>query len=395
MRFTIIVPTYNEAENIENCIATIDTVLKTTPYKNDYKILITDGKSPDGTAGIVTQLKNKYPQVELIEEKDKQGLGKAYLDAMDFAFEKLGSDSVITFDADLSHDAKILPEIFKRLSEGSDLVVGSRYKKGGGIPDNWGIHRKFLSRSANLFVRTLYFKSGITDFTSGYKGMSKRLYYDIRTKIGIHKGYTFAISTHLESIRSGFKSTEIPYKFVDRTKGKSKMGSEYIFNGLKFVISNFIKDTLSGRFAKVFISGGVGAVSQLIVYGLLLYPIIEGQNIFNLPRYSYIGEIRYSPIFFVSQLFSIEVGVISTFMVNNNWSFRDKKLSGLRLIRAFIKNQFVVMGAILIQLLVGQILKGIFGAGLFRQYSYQIIGILVGLLWNFYFYKKIIWKVSK
>ncbi len=161
MRFTIIVPTYNEAENIENCIVTIERVLKDTPFRDNYNILITDGNSPDGTSEIVNKLKNKYPQLYLIRGTDKQGLGKAYLDAMDYAFEKLNTDAVITFDADLSHDAKIMPEIFKKLSEGSDLVVGSRYKKGGGIPENWGIHRKFLSRSANLFVRTLYFYSGI------------------------------------------------------------------------------------------------------------------------------------------------------------------------------------------------------------------------------------------
>lgn len=396
MKIVVVVPTYNEEGNIDRCIFALLKQFEVCPKNVEYKILVTDANSSDGTAQKVKELQLKNPQsIFLIEEGKKQGLGKAYIDAFTYAFEQLGADAVMTYDADLSHDESKIHLFVEQFLAGKKYVIGTRYKKGGGIPAEWGPHRKFLSSFGNLFVRILYINSNITDFTSGYKLISKEVFESFKSKISTHKGYTFAISTNLEAIRAGYKPVEIAYKFKERTQGKSKMSSEYIFNGLKFVLQKRFEDILKIRFAKVFIAGGVGAFFQLLTYGIIFYPLIEMYNIFSLSRYSQIFGLDYSPRFLISQMFSIEMGVISTFLVNNSWSFSDKKLDGFPLLRGFIKTHAVTMGAIILQLLVGQVMSVLFGDGVLRHYVYQIIGILVGLIWNFYFYKKIIWKVHK
>ncbi len=396
MKIIVVVPTYNEVGNIENCINAILSEFKSSSSKNTYGILVTDANSSDKTADVVKKLQSQsIENIELIEEKCKQGLGKAYIDAFNFAFETLNADAVMTYDADLSHDHTKIPLFIEAFENGAKYVIGSRYRKGGGIPDEWGIHRKFLSGFGNLFVRVLYFNANITDFTAGYKLISKEVFYRIKDKISVHKGYTFAISTNLEAVRAGYKVKEIPYKFKERTAGQSKMTTEYILNGFKFVVEKRIEDILQIRFARVFLAGGIGAVAQLLFYGIVFFPLVESVNIFGLPLKAGIYGIEFYPRFFVSQMCSIEIGILTTFLVNNLWSFSDKKLSGLKLIRGFIKNHVVVIGAIILQLIVGQLLAMAFGHGFIRHYIYQVAGILVGLIWNFYFYKKIIWKVHK
>ena len=106
------------------------------------------------------------------------------------------------------------------------------------------------------------------------------------------------------------------------------------------------------------------------------------------------GQTLY-PRFVIAQLLSIEVGIFITFLVNNVWAFGDKKLHGFKFIIGFIKTNLVVVGGIIIQLIVAQVLASFFGIGLIRGYIYQVAGILVGLIWNFYFYKKVVWKISK
>lgn len=393
MKFVVIIPTYNEKENITRTIDALQSVFKSI-HGHDMQVLVTDANSPDRTADEVRQLIIQDKNIHLIVEKEKRGLGAAYSGAMNYAFDTMDADAVITFDADLSHDYKKIPGFIRAIEEGSDFVCGTRYKKGGGIPEEWGIHRKILSRVGNLYARTLYFGSGLTDFTSGYKGFTKKVYKKIRDKITVHGGYTFAISTNIEPIREGFKVIEIPYHFVDRLKGQSKMKPEYFFNAFLFITKIRIMDFLASRFGKVILAGGVGAILQLVSYGFIFNPYIESVNIFGLPFDWFLSEIKIHPRFLLSQFLAIEVGVACAYLVNNFWAFSDKKRSGAKLFTGFIKNNTVIAGAILIQLAIGQALAFLFGSGISRNYIYQIVGILVGLFWNFYFYKRVIWKTK-
>lgn len=394
MKIVIIIPTYNEAQNIEKLIGELQEIFWTIKG-HDMHILVVDGNSPDGTAKIVQKISQKSKNVHLHLEKAKKGLGAAYTQAMKHAFEKMNADVIFTFDADFSHDPKVLPEFVKKLENGAAQVIGTRYRKGGGIPQEWGIHRKLLSVGGNLFISLLYFGKGVTDFTGGYKAITRRVYDTIKDSLDIHKGYTFAISTNLEALQKGFKIEEVPFYFKDRTMGKSKMEKEYFFNALKFVIMARIQDFLNSRFGRVFIAGGIGGTFQLLTYAIIFYPLIESKNILAILQNLEIGLITLHPRFLTAQLMSIEIGLFTSFSVNNMWAFKDKKLSGLSFIFGFLKTNVVASGAILIQVGVGQFLSFLFSVGFIRNNIYQIIGILVGLIWNFYFYKKIIWKVKK
>lgn len=163
---------------------------------------------------------------------------------------------------------------------------------------------------------------------------------------------------------------------------------------LKDFIS-FSKSIIFSRFGKVFMAGGFGATSQLLTYGIIFQPLLIRANILNLSEvFSIFGQFGLYPKFFFAQLFAIEVGVFVSFYINNSWAFSDKKLKGIIFLRRFLKNHLVVSGAILIQLLVGQLLATLFGVSVIKDYIYQIIGILIGLIWNFYFYQKVIWKTK-
>ncbi len=396
MKIVIIIPTYNEKENIENTINTLQQTFQKIPAdKAEMNILVTDGNSPDGTGEIVDELSKKQANVHIMREVAKRGLGAAYKDAMDKAFNELNADAVITFDADLSHDHNVIPTFVEKLSNGSKYVCGTRYKKGGGIPEEWGIHRKLLSAAGNWFVRILYFGSGCTDFTSGYKAISKEVYEKIGDKVGKHSGYTVAIATNLEAVRAGYKIDEVPYHFKDRTMGKSKMGSEYILNGLVFVIQSRIKDLAKSQFGKVVIAGGFGSIAQFLTYGFIFKPLADERNIFNIPVDAEILGFDLHPNVLFALLLAIEMGVLTSFTVNNVWAFKEHKLGGFLFWKRFVKNQFVVAGGIMIQLGIFQACINLFGRGDVLDYIYQILGIIIGLFWNFYFYKKIIWKTHK
>ncbi|NCO12512.1 glycosyltransferase, partial [Candidatus Pacearchaeota archaeon] len=140
----VIVPTFNERENIQKLIPLLLEVFK--QIKNwEMSILVVDDTSPDKTYEVVEKITKENKAVKLLLNAKKEGLGGAYLKGMDYAFGELGASVIFQFDADLSHDHLKIPQFMQEIDEGADLVLGSRYVKGGGIPANWGLHRKFLS----------------------------------------------------------------------------------------------------------------------------------------------------------------------------------------------------------------------------------------------------------
>ena len=151
----VIIPTYNERENIQKVVPILLEVFKKSPNWN-MGILVVDDTSPDKTYEVVSQLSKKNPRVHLLVNKKKSGLGGAYLKGMAEAFGNLHADVVFEFDADLSHDPTKIPAFLKKLDEGYDMVLGSRYIAGGGIPQDWGWYRKILSVWGNLFINLVF-----------------------------------------------------------------------------------------------------------------------------------------------------------------------------------------------------------------------------------------------
>jgi dolichol-phosphate mannosyltransferase len=137
MKFFVLIPTYNEAENINRTLGEVLRVFEEIGTKHDMHVLVTDANSKDGTGQLVRDFQSTHPNVHLIVEEAKRGLGAAYTDAMREAFETHQAEAIITFDADLSHDINLIPKIVEKIAAGANFVAGSRYKKGGSVPEEW------------------------------------------------------------------------------------------------------------------------------------------------------------------------------------------------------------------------------------------------------------------
>lgn len=230
--YLIIIPTYNEKENIENLIIKINSILSGKECK--FSILIVDDNSPDGTAEIVKELMKKFENLYLIERNGKLGLGTAYIEGFKWGL-KNGYDYLIEMDADFSHDPVYLLDMID-FSSKYDFVIGSRYVKGGGV-EGWGFLRKFISNGGSLYSRIIL-NCPIKDFTGGFNLWSKTVLKSINLDNIFSNGYSFQIELKYRSFKKGFKFYEFPIVFKDRTFGKSKMSKkifiEAVFNVWKF-----------------------------------------------------------------------------------------------------------------------------------------------------------------
>lgn len=243
MKTVILVPTYNEKSNI---LRLLDKILEQTKrLKERPEILVVDDNSPDGTSNTVLKYAQKHKKVFLHTRKNKEGLGAAYLSGLDYAFTKMKAGGVIVMDADLSHDPVLIPRFIDSLKK-RDLIIGSRYIKGGSIPENWAPHRKFYSVVGNKVASLILNEWSISDWTSGYRAIKKEVYLKVAPKMKSKelKGYTFNMSFAYFSKRAGFRIDHVPLKFIDRTNGKSKLGMEYLFHTPIFLFKTRLREIL-------------------------------------------------------------------------------------------------------------------------------------------------------
>jgi len=224
----VVVPTYNEAENIRPLTAAILAALP------DATILIVDDSSPDGTGGIADELAAADPRIRVRHRTAKQGLGRAYLDGFSVALAG-GATIVVQMDADFSHDPTALPSLVGPIERAdADLVIGSRYTRGGGVVD-WGLGRRLISRSGSLFARIVLGLSP-NDLTGGFKAWRGTTLAAIPFD-GIHAGgYVFQIETTFRASRAGARIREVPITFQDRRVGQSKMSRRIIVEAFVVVV---------------------------------------------------------------------------------------------------------------------------------------------------------------
>lgn len=229
----IITPTYNENANIKALISGIRREAKL--FNPD--ILVVDSASPDRTADAVIEIQRTDPKVFLIRQPSKLGLGSAYQEGMMWAL-RCGYDRIITMDADLSHDPKYLDSMFKA-SEMKQLVVGSRYVRGGQLK-NWPLRRKLLSAFANWYARTV---TGLpfSDLTSGYQCFHSHVLKEVLRDPLKADGYAFLIALKFLAFAQEASYVEIPIVFNDRTRGESKISKRVIWESIFFVWKCFFQ----------------------------------------------------------------------------------------------------------------------------------------------------------
>lgn len=216
MNKIVIIPTYNEIENIEKIIRAVMNL------PEEFHILIIDDGSPDGTADIVKGLQNEYPEkLFLLERKGKQGLGTAYIAGFKWSLAK-GYEYIFEMDADFSHNPNDLIRLYENCKNGSsDLSIGSRYVTGGKV-ENWPLNRILISYGASVYVRLITWMP-VKDCTAGFVCYTKKVLESINLDEIRFIGYAFQIEMKYRAWKKGFRLSEIPITFVDRKEGQSKM----------------------------------------------------------------------------------------------------------------------------------------------------------------------------
>jgi len=373
MKVVIIIPTYNESESIANTVENLQVEFK--KIKNhDMHILVIDSNSSDNTQVIIKKLQEKYKNIHLLVEKAKSGLGGAYIMAMKYAMEKMSADVVFEYDADGSHQPKYILGMVDTLAKGADVVVGSRYVPGGSMPKDWGFNRKLMSFGGNLIARSTLFMFQYRDMTSGFRGTKTKLLKKVDLDGLFSKQFAYKIHLYYDLHKLGAKIVEYPIDFIDRTKGHTKFPANNVRDSLLLCFRLRLRD--SKQFLQVAVVGFIGAAIQF--------------SVFNVLRNTLIPEI--------ANTLAVSLAVISNFIINNIWTFKADKIPFSKvgkLLAKFATFVLVSMGSILIQFVVMKIGVSVLGRGFIIENGLVMVGILIGLVWNFTMYKKVIWKKKK
>lgn len=299
MRIVIIIPTYNEAENIIPLIRSVQEHTAALPHQ--VHMLVVDDNSPDGTGELVEKEAIRQRNLHLLTGT-KQGLGCAYIRGMTWAIDELQADVVMEMDGDGSHKPADIPRLIAALEDGADVVIGSRYVPGGRIPRDWNSLRKLNSRLGNMVARHLAGMPQIRDCTAGFRAIRTSLLQrmDVRS-IGV-QGYVFQVVLLHRALAYGAEVRELPVEFVERTHGTSKLGVGDI---VEFVTNVWwIRFWRCKTLVKFGIVGASGIVVNLALFTLLLY----------------IGCSKYlaSPV-------AVEGAILWNFTFNNYWTFKRRQ----------------------------------------------------------------------
>lgn len=251
MRALVVLPTYNEAAGIEKVLLAIRSSLP------EAVILVVDDSSPDGTAAIADRVALNVGGIVLMRRTGKQGLGSAYRSGFMWGLDH-GFDICVEMDADMSHDPADLPRLIAPISDGCDLVIGSRYVPGGTIPD-WSWHRRVLSRGGNAYS-ALMLGLAVKDSTSGFRAYSSELLASMDLNAVRAEGYGFQIEMTRAARNAGAGIVEIPIAFTDRVEGESKMSYRIVLEALGLVsvwgIERAARSLVAGRTARARRPGG-------------------------------------------------------------------------------------------------------------------------------------------
>lgn len=224
-RVTVVVPTYNERDNLPHLAAAV--------LLHGYRLIVVDDNSPDGTGVIANELAAATDSMEVLHRPSKEGLGPAYVEGFKYALNQL-PEVVVQMDCDFSHNPTDVPRLVGAVAEdGADLALGSRYVPGGGTPD-WPRRRRFLSRGGNLYARWML-GIPIHDATGGFRAWRAQSLAALHYETAEASGYGFQVEMAMRSFDAKLAITEVPIVFRDRLHGQSKMGSDIVLEAMRLV----------------------------------------------------------------------------------------------------------------------------------------------------------------
>lgn len=343
---SIVVPTYNEKENIPELLKKIESVVG---LNHVYEVIVVDDSSPDGTYDKTREMSEKY-LVKAIKRENGKGLATAVLRGV----EESSSDTIVVMDA--QHPPEKIPELVSEIDKGKDIAIGSRFVEGGSVGD-FGLFRNIISRGADLLARTVFEDvRNVKDIQSGFFAFKKNILNNSKDFNPV--GYKILLE--LLVMGNHGEVSEVGYEFGERKSGESKLGIVSILDYLQHLWSLAWRKGEISRFIKFCIVGGTGALVNLgLTYSLtslgLFYP--------------------------ASGAIAIEASLLTNFFFNKLWTFQDRAIKGFKAIfKALGRDHLVRFGGMVLNLLILWILTEYFG--LWYMIS-QTIGIGVATLWNF------------
>ncbi|MDH4262081.1 MAG: glycosyltransferase family 2 protein [Spirochaetia bacterium] len=353
---SVILPTFNEKENIILILDKIRKVLK----NESYQIIVVDDNSPDGTWEIAQHYSKKLSNIQVIRRLNMKGLSSAILEG----FGSSNSKWMVVMDADLQHDEKILVEFIKAFEEGYEIVLGSRKTAGGGIGE-WNALRRVISWVATKMA-LLIIKNNVSDPMSGFFGIRKEIFENSIDKIN-PRG--FKLLLELLAHNPDSKVHEIGFTFNKRLHGKSKLNTNVIIDYMEALYDLSFGKYLPLRFLKYSIIGLTG----LLLYQLFIW---IGLNLLEISKYYSIA-------------LGIEAAILSNYFLNNFWTFRDYRHKSIYIITGLFSYHLISLAGVVINYSSTVILINQFKINI---YTASIIGAVLSTLWNYRMNFQITWK---
>ena len=357
---TIIVPTYNEYKNITLLVSALDKVL----HDIAWEVIFVDDDSPDGTANLVRELAQEDQRVKCIHRLDRRGLSSACIEGV------LASSSpvVCIMDADLQHDEKIIQDMYSTiLKDDLELVIGSRYISAGST-GTMPKHRVWVSKFATLIGR-LVLKQPVSDPMSGFFMLKRKFFEEIMRSLS-GRGFKILLDILISAGRK-IKLVEMPYSMRERTQGESKLSAGVVWEFFQLILEKYFGKFFPGRFVSFVVVGLSGVVVHLFVLWLL-------------HKYWATG-------FIPSQAVATLVAMTSNYILNNSFTFRDKKLHGIKFIRGLFSFYIACSMGAIINLSVATLL---FEYALPWWFS-GLMGAVVGAVWNYSLTATFTWSGNK
>lgn len=394
MRLVVVIPTYNEVQNIEEIIKRVLAQTKNLPGI-DLHVLVSDSHSTDGTAQIVKKISKVNPKVHYLDVYQR-GLGIGLIKGHRFAINRLKADILAQMDGDLSHDPAVLPQMVGYIKKGHDLVAGSRLMRGG--KNLLGLHRRIFTRGSALYCQLAWGTFNISEYTTSYRVFTKKLFEKIDLSLVPWRAQTYIIQPAFlyAAIAAGAKIKEVPIVFTDRKKGYSKAKIiAYTLDVLKFGAKvrfqkskTLIKFLMVGTASYFLNAIALGLLNRGQIYNLtiLANPLLSSIPTEEAPRLLFLVLDR----LFIASVISIELSIIFNFIFHENWTFRARSHEGSALLR-FLKFNITSIGSPIIQLI--SILTFAKILGLHEQIGLAV-GVVIGLSFNYSLNLLWIWKAQ-
>ncbi|PJZ68045.1 hypothetical protein CH373_18260 [Leptospira perolatii] len=376
-KVSIIIPTYNESENLPLTVNAVRRVL----HDFDYEMIIVDDNSPDGTWRVAENLKENFPNIKVIRRIGVTGLSSAVLTGMAMA----EGDYIFVMDSDLQHDEAILPQMIESLvKDGADICIGTRYIVGGST-GKWSKTRLFLSRVATNFAKLLL-PISVSDPMSGYFGVTRKMFQKTSEQVN-PTGFKILLE-FLARSGSNTVIAEIPYTFRNRLHGETKLNSSVVRNYLIALFDLKFGKWVSPTFLLYSIVGASGVLVNIL--GFLFGELLKFPDLLtNVP---FINPLP------VSVLFGIELSILSNYLLNNYFTFYERRFRGKKALLGFLIFNLVSFLGLFVQVSVFHvsyyaILPSLqISPNLFLKLGCDILGILIAMFTNYFLNSNLTWK---